>query len=343
MNLKEFSTVAVKSNVTRFSIPTENICGKYYFETVEGYGEVLCADDSVEKIFPASEKTEAIHYDEKKGLRFNRYFVHSPELVYQDFVEVLAPYSNHLIPPNKWIEVLDTQSDYYLSDTKKHNECIAEIKTKIIEHANKYGFGFTSNKTLQKMVKSNLKKNYKIKTKGNVLFVPQTANTEDHHPNHMATLLSIVLLALEIYNSWNLTGDELIADEVLTDYINQHPPQMVLGREGAVIKIKGYWSCLFWSFVFDERRIKATYCSECCKPVVGTIKATFCSTKCRSKCHNRKYKLEKEIAKMEASLEKAKTPKTKDERANASNLKQTLKQTKLALDVVLDVLARKEN
>ena len=45
---------------------------------------------------------------------------------------------------------------------------------------------------------------------------------------------------------------------------------------------------------------------------------------------------------MEALLEKAKTPKTKDEKAVVSNLKQALKQTKLALDVVLDVLARKE-
>ncbi len=330
MNLTELQSVKLRSSVTKFSISTSNIHGAYYFEYVEGYGDILCSDHTVKKLFPDSE-----------NVKDN--YLHFPELVYQDFIKIIAPFSDHLIPPNRWIEVLNTQSDYFLSDTKKHNQCIADIKSYIIEHAQKYGFGAVPNEAIRKMVKNDLKNQYGIKLKGNPLFVPSTQNTDEDHTNNIATLLSIVLLALEIYNSWNLTGEELFEDEVLSDYVNQHAPQIVLEKTGAVIKIEGYWSCLFWSFVFDERRVKATFCAECCKPVVGTIKATFCSTKCRSKCHNRKYKLEKEIAKMEALLEKTKTPKTKDEKAVVSNLKQALKQTKLALDVVLDVLARKEN
>ena len=184
-----------------------------------------------------------------------------------------------------------------------------QVKLKIKEHAENYGFG--SNKLIGNMLPQTLK---------GLLTIPQSFRTEDNNPRHIASYKSIVQHAIYMYDCLTLSAEELMEDEAVCDFVNQNEARVTLGYEtkGMGILVSGYWSCLWWGFLLDEQRMKATKCENCHVPIIRTAKARFCSDKCRASLNNERYRLKKLIEDVK------KMPKNKERTNLIKELQQAL-------------------
>lgn len=307
-----------QKSVIKYSIDSDNIAYSYGFIHIDGVGLVLHANTQTPKKLKERKTT-------KPQISYTT--------LYQDFLRVLAPFSDHLIPPNKWSDMLDTESTYFQSNPDKHVEVIKAVAEAIIEHASIYGFGYTNNRFIQKAVLHNLKDNHGVfvEPKYMPLFIEQTSNTDPDNPRHFASLSSIVLLALDLYESLSLTGKELLEDDVLIDLINQNKPNLELGEHGAVINVEGYFGCLFWSFIFDRKRLSASKCICCSRPIIAYKSAKWCSTKCRSSLNNARRRLRrliKEAEDMKQGKERTKIIKNLKKALDSMEIAMKLKEVK---------------
>lgn len=318
MNVDVERLVNEQKSVIKYSIDSDKIAYSYGFIHIDGVGLVLHANTQTPKKLKERKTT-------KPQISYTT--------LYQDFLRVLAPFSDHLIPPSKWSDMLDTESTYFQSNRDKHVEVIKDVAEAIIEHATTYGFGYNGNRFIQKAILHNLKDNHgvQVEVKHMPLFIDQTSNTNPNNPRYFASLKSIVLLALDLYESLNFNGKDLIEDDVLTDLINQNKPSLELGKHGAVINVEGYFGCLFWSFVFDKKRLHASKCICCSKPIISYQPAKWCSTKCRASLNNarrRFKKLIKEAEDMKPSKERTKIIKNLKTALDSIEIAMKLKEVK---------------
>jgi hypothetical protein len=209
--------------------------------------------------------------------------------MYREFLGILQPFSDFGIPPSKWIETLDANSEFYKSHGDYPNQLDVihgQVRSLITRHAENFGFG--SNKIIGNMLPPTLK---------GLLTIPQSYRTDDNNPRHIASFKSIVQHAIYMYDCLTLSADELMEDEAVLDFVNQNEAKVTLGYEtqGMGILVSGYWSCLWWGFLLDEQRMKASKCLNCGVPIIRTKSAKFSSNKCRSTFNNERYRLEKVI------------------------------------------------
>jgi hypothetical protein len=234
--------------------------------------------------------------------------------MYREFLGILQPFSDFGLAPSKWIETLDANSDYMKSLSEdeylEFKATVSDmIKLKIKKHAENYGFG--SNKLIGNMLPQTLK---------GLLTIPQSFRTEDNNPRHIASYKSIVQHAIYMYDCLTLSAEELMEDEAVCDFVNQNEARVTLGYEtkGMGILVSGYWSCLWWGFLLDEQRMKATKCLNCGVPIIRTKSARFSSDKCRANFNNTRYKLKKLIEDTKAM------PNTKERTKAIKDLQKTL-------------------
>ena len=237
--------------------------------TTPKYGRVLKTDSKVKRVVAKRKPTK----------KFKK--------LYQDFLEILAPFHNHLIPPNKWMEILDADSVYSKSFPEEQRSLIIqEFENAVIKHANQWGFDYSSTKAMKTMMKS--------QGLDDLLFNSTVDWIDEDDKTHILTRESILLTALTLYDGLRINGDEVLIDDVLTNIINQHS-KVTLDESGALITVTGYWACLWWSFAFDENRMKAIKCKYCGKINIRTISAKFCDDVCRASFNNKRYKLKRLI------------------------------------------------
>ena len=236
--------------------------------------------------------------------------------MYREFLGILKPLSDFEIPPTKWIETLDTESDYMKSlseidylQFRSSGGIEDQIKLLILEHAKSYGFG--SNKVIGNMLPPTLK---------GLLTVPLSFKADANNPRHIASYKSIVQHAIYMYDCLTLTSDELMEDDAIIDFVKQNEARVTLGYEtkGLGILVSGYWQCLWWGFLLDENRMKATKCLHCGTPIIRTKSAKFNTDKCRSAFNNQRYKLKKVITETKSM------PKTKERTAIIKDLQKAL-------------------
>jgi hypothetical protein len=278
-----------------YELDLSRIAGRYYFDNDPRFGRVLKSDSKVKRVVS---KNEALQKHTTK--------------LYQDFLEILAPFHNHLIPPNKWMEILDADSEY--SKTFHEDQrglIIQQFESAVIEHANKWGFDYSGTKAMRNIMKS--------QGLDDLLFNSTVDWIDEDDKTHILTSKSILLTALTLYDGLKINGDEVLIDDVLTNIINQHEAKVTLDESGALITVTGYWACLWWSFAFDENRMKAIKCKYCGKINIRTISAKFCDDVCRASFNNKRYKLKRLIDDAE------KMPNDKERTKVINKLKKALK------------------
>lgn len=278
-----------------FELGLHKLASRYYFDNHPKFGRVLKSDSKVKRV--VSQK-EALSKNTKN--------------LYQDFLEILAPFHNHLIPPKKWMDILDTDSEYSKSFPEEQRSLIIqEWESGVIKHANEWGFDYSGTKAMRSIMKS--------QGLEDLLFNSTVDWIDKNDKTHILTNKSILLTALTLYEGLKINGDEVLIDDVLTNIINQHPAEVTLDETGALITVTGYWSCLWWSFAFDENRIKAIKCKYCGKINIRTISAKFCDDICRASFNNKRYKLKRLIGDAE------KMPNDKERSKVINKLKKALK------------------
>ena len=278
-----------------YEFDLSRIAGHYYFDNHPKYGRVLKTDSKVKRVVTKKENLQ-------KSLKN----------LYQDFLEILAPFHNHLIPPNKWMEILDADSVYSKSfPDEQRSLIIQEFENAVIKHADQWGFDYSGSKAMRTMMKS--------QGLDDLLFNSTVDWIDENDKTHILTRESVLLTALTLYDGLKINGDEVLIDDVLTNIINQHEAKVTLDESGALITVTGYWACLWWSFAFDENRMKAIKCKYCGKINIRTISAKFCDDICRASFNNKRYKLKRLIDDAE------KMPNDKERTKVINKLKKALK------------------
>ena len=254
--MEKFRTIQKHTSDIKFDLSDKNIAPYYYF------------DDEVLKTTTGSKKGHNFSTDEKLS---------QPNKLYLSFLRILSPLFDNSVPPSEWIGMIDREPSVMEKWGDLGREIHKWLDYEIIEHASNYGFGYSSSMGMKAMLsRQGLK---------GCLFDPQLPHVDEDNPNHLLTKRSILLHALAMYEAIDTDAEEMILDDVIVDFINDQDANIKIGSDGAYVHVEGYWNCLWWSFAFDEGRLKASKCGNCNKLLVRTKRAKYCNSACRSAVH----------------------------------------------------------
>lgn len=306
--MEQFELVQKHTSDIKFDMNEKNISPYYYFE------------DGFLKSTTGSKKGHNFSTSEK---------LTQPNKLYLSFLKILNPLFDNSVPPSEWIGMIDREPSVMERWGDYADEIHKMLEYEILEHASNYGFGYSPSKAIKTMLAR--------QGISGCLFVPQLPHVDEDNPNHLLTKRSILLHALAMYEAINTDSEEMVLDDVIVDFINEQEAKIKIDSDGAFILVEGYWNCLWWSFAFDENRLKASKCGNCRKLLVRTKRAKYCNSACRSAVHyatnkqTKKAKIDKDTIKTKANALRKVINDAK--RSNATEIgSESIEQLEIALE-----------